>query len=98
MLSAAQCDALQASLGIPYPMMFGNICYRSSTIRADGHTLSGVKSGPLEDGDRGVEVGYADAWLKSWTRADSQIPLLQMVATKPYDWTYSTTYAGTTRG
>ncbi|KAH8992543.1 hypothetical protein EDB86DRAFT_2931798 [Lactarius hatsudake] len=30
--------------------------------------------------------------------ADSQIPLLQMVAMKPHDWTYSTTFAGTTRG
>ncbi|KAH9016823.1 TIP41-like family-domain-containing protein, partial [Lactarius pseudohatsudake] len=106
MLSAARCDALQASLGIPYPeMMFGNnllqIKHHMSgwtyTFRSED-ALSGVKSGPLKDGDRGVEVGYADAWLKSWTGADSQIPLLQMVATKPYDWTYSTSYAGTTRG
>jgi type 2A phosphatase activator TIP41 len=28
------------------------------------------------------------------TGADSQIPLPQTVATKPYDWTYTTTYAG----
>ena len=27
--------------------------------------LKGVKSGVLEDGDGGVKVGYADAWLKS---------------------------------
>ncbi|KAH9039550.1 hypothetical protein EDB85DRAFT_1928741, partial [Lactarius pseudohatsudake] len=40
---------------------------------------------------------YAHMYLSRRTRADSQIPLLQMVATKPYDWTYSTTYAGTTR-
>jgi type 2A phosphatase activator TIP41 len=29
------------------------------------------------------------------TGANSQIPLPQTVATKPYDWTYTTTYAGT---
>jgi hypothetical protein len=28
------------------------------------------------------------------TGPDSQIPLPQTVATKPYDWTYTTTYAG----
>ncbi len=27
--------------------------------------LRGVKCGPLEDGDGGVKVGYAEAWLKS---------------------------------
>ncbi|KAF8258589.1 TIP41-like family-domain-containing protein [Lactarius quietus] len=39
----------------------------------------GVKSGPLEDGDGGVKVGYADAWLKSRTGADSQIPMPKMM-------------------
>ncbi|KAH8984243.1 type 2A phosphatase activator TIP41 [Lactarius akahatsu] len=100
--SAAQCDALQASLGIPHPeMMFGynllQIKHRPSgwtyAFRSED-ALRGVKSGPLEDGDGGVKVGYADTWLKSRTGADSQIPLPQMVATKPYDWTYTTTYAG----
>ncbi len=28
------------------------------------------------------------------TGPDSQIPLPQTIATKPYDWTYTTTYAG----
>lgn len=28
------------------------------------------------------------------TGPDSQIPMPQTVATKPYDWTYTTTYAG----
>ncbi|KAH9018181.1 hypothetical protein EDB85DRAFT_2013079 [Lactarius pseudohatsudake] len=54
-------------------MMFGNNLLQikhhlsgwTYTFRSED-TLSGVKSGPLEDGDRGVEVGYADAWLKSW--------------------------------
>lgn len=100
--SAAHCDALQASLGIPHPeMMFGNnllkIAHRPSgwtyAFRVED-ALRGVKSGPLADGDGGVKVGYAEAWLKSRTGADSQIPLPQMVATKSYDWTYTTTYAG----
>ncbi len=33
-------------------------------------------------------------YLSRRTGPDSQIPLPQMVATKPYDWTYTTTYAG----
>jgi hypothetical protein len=28
------------------------------------------------------------------TGADSQIPMPEVVTTKPYDWTYTTTYAG----
>ena len=121
--SAAHCDALQASLGIPHPeMMFGYNLLRI-THRPSGWTyafrvkdaLKEVKSGPLEDGDGGVKVGYAEAWLKSRsvshcyacqiapdphvnlsrrTGVDSQIPMPQMIATKPYDWTYTTTYAG----
>ena len=104
-------------MGIPDPeMMFRNKLLRI-THRPSGWTyafrvadaLRGVKSGPLEDGDGGVKVGYADAWHKSrWvshpasaysaltsrrTGLDSKIPMPQMVATKPY-WTYMTTYAG----
>ncbi|KAI9457015.1 type 2A phosphatase activator TIP41 [Lactarius psammicola] len=94
--SAAQCDALQASLGIPHPeMMFGNnllqITHRPSgwtyAFRAED-ALRGVKSGPLGDGDGGVKVGYAEAWLKS------RFHCRRWFATKPYDWTYTTTYAG----
>lgn len=71
--TAARCDALQASLGIPLPeMLFGHnllqIKHRQSgwtyAFRVDD-ALRSVKSGPLEDGDGGVKVGYADAWLKS---------------------------------
>jgi hypothetical protein len=71
--SAHHCDTLQASLGIPLPeMTFGynllQITHRSSgwtyAFRAED-ALRGVKNGPLEDGDGGVKVGYAEAWLKS---------------------------------
>ncbi|KAH9020041.1 hypothetical protein EDB85DRAFT_2006410 [Lactarius pseudohatsudake] len=50
-------------------------------------------------GEYRTRIGlYAHMYLSRRTGADLQIPLLQMVATKPYDWTYSTTYAGMTRG
>jgi type 2A phosphatase activator TIP41 len=71
--NAARCDALQASMGIPLPeMLFGHNLLQIKH-RQTGWTygfrvedaLRGVKSGPLEDGDGGVKVGYADAWLKS---------------------------------
>jgi type 2A phosphatase activator TIP41 len=126
--SANRCDALQASLGIPLPEMTFGYNLLQITHRSSGWTyafrvedaLIGVKNGPLEDGDGGVKVGYAEAWLKSRsvssqsdlvtslvmqqhspthtlphrTSADSGIPMPQTLTTKPYDWTYTTTYAG----
>jgi type 2A phosphatase activator TIP41 len=71
--SATHCNSLHASLGIPLPeMTFGNnllqIVHRPSgwtyAFRVED-ALRGVKNGPFEDGDGGVKVGYADAWLKS---------------------------------
>ncbi|OBZ70190.1 Ribosome biogenesis regulatory [Grifola frondosa] len=56
--------------------------------------LKAVKNGELEDGDGGVKVGYADAWLKSRTGPSSQLPMPQTVVTKPYDWTYTSVYSG----
>ena len=71
--SATHCDSLHAALGIPLPeMTFGSnllrITHRPTgwtyTFRAED-ALREVKNGPLEAGDGGVKVGYADAWLKS---------------------------------
>ena len=71
--NATELDAIQASVGIPLPeMTFGNNIlelehkpsgwkYEFSATRA----LKGVKNGPLGEGDGGVKVGYAEAWLKS---------------------------------
>ena len=71
--NATELDAIQASVGIPMPeMTFGNNIlelehkpsgwkYEFNTTRA----LKEVKNGPLEEGDGGVKVGYAEAWLKS---------------------------------
>lgn len=119
--NAGESDALQAELGIPLPeMTFGNN-YLSLEHRRSGwnyafctgNALSGVKNGELGQGDGGVKVGYADAWLKSRygihsinggdpfqtrylcrTDPNSALPMPKTVATKPYDWTYTTTYAG----
>ncbi|KIM58769.1 hypothetical protein SCLCIDRAFT_127483 [Scleroderma citrinum Foug A] len=100
--NAAECDALQATLGFSLPeMTFGNnyltLEHRTSAWRmrfdAEG-ALAGVKSGELEEGDGGVKVGYADAWLKSRTDPGTSLPLPTTVIAKPYDWTYTTVYSG----
>lgn len=72
--NAGELDALQTALqGMPLPeMTFGNNKlelehkgsgwkYTFDTVEA----LRGVKNGELTDGDGGVKVGYAEAWLKS---------------------------------
>ncbi|KAM5534841.1 hypothetical protein V8D89_011557 [Ganoderma adspersum] len=101
--NAGQCDALQATIGgIPLPeMTFGSnsleLGHKESGWKYLFKTedaLKGVKNGELEDGDGGVKVGYADAWLKSRTSPLSQIPMPKTVPTKPYDWTYTTLYPG----
>ncbi|KAI0311025.1 type 2A phosphatase activator TIP41 [Amylostereum chailletii] len=100
--NASECDALQGTLGFPLPeMTFGNnsleIKHRPSGWTYSFRTedaLKGVKNGELGDGDGGVKVGYADAWLKSRTDPDSQLPLPTTSPTKPFDWTYTTTYPG----
>lgn len=71
--NAAECDSLHASLGIPLPeMTFGSnvltLEHRPSGWKYSfdtAHALQAVKRGELEEGDGGVKVGYADAWLSS---------------------------------
>ncbi|KAJ7682356.1 type 2A phosphatase activator TIP41 [Mycena polygramma] len=100
--NAPDLDALHAALGIPLPeMTFGSnylsLAHAPSKWRYDFATpeaLRGVKNGALGDGDGGVKVGYADAWLKSRTATTSSLPMPKTVPTKPFDWTYTTTYAG----
>ncbi|GLB34132.1 putative type 2A phosphatase activator TIP41 [Lyophyllum shimeji] len=100
--NAADCDALQASLGFPLPeMTFGSnvltLEHRASgwkyTFSTDA-ALRAVKNGELEEGDGGVKVGYADKWLESRTGPSSTLPMPKTVPTKPYDWTYTSTYPG----
>jgi len=71
--NATELDAIQASVGIPLPeMTFGNngleLEHKPSGWKYAFNTtlsLEGVKNGPLEEGDGGVKVGYAETWLKS---------------------------------
>lgn len=71
--SATRCDALYAVLGFPLPEMTFGTNLLQITHRPTGWTyafrvedaLREVKNGPLEEGDGGVKVGYAEAWLKS---------------------------------
>ncbi|KZT71494.1 TIP41-domain-containing protein [Daedalea quercina L-15889] len=101
--NASELDALQAAVGgIPLPeMTFGNnaleLVHQPSGWRYGFGTeeaLRGVKNGELEQGDGGVKVGYAEAWIKSRTGPSSQLPMPETVPTKPYDWTYTTVYSG----
>lgn len=79
--NAPECDALQATLGIPIPeMTFGRnslkLEHRLSgwryTFTTEG-ALKTVKVGELGEGDGGVKVGYADKWLQS-RQASSSTP------------------------
>ncbi|KAJ7498482.1 TIP41-like family-domain-containing protein [Mycena latifolia] len=100
--NAHDCDALHAELGFPLPeMTFGSnflsLEHRPSKWKyefATPNALHGVKNGELGAGDGGVKVGHADAWLRSRTNPASSLPMPKTVPTKPYDWTYTTTYAG----
>ncbi|KAG8926657.1 hypothetical protein FRC02_008759 [Tulasnella sp. 418] len=97
-------DAHEQLNGLPIPEMpFGNNYlilkhnptgweYRFDTLNA----LKGVKLGELGEGDGGVKVGYAQEWMKSRTSPTSETPMPETSPTKPYDWTYTTTYGGHT--
>jgi len=71
--NAFECDSLHGILGIPLPeMTFGNnfltLEHRSSGWKysfTTGEALKAVKKGELEEGDGGVKVEHADAWLRS---------------------------------
>ena len=71
---AGRCDALQSAIGgIPLPeMTFGNnsleLEHRDTGWKYAFDTeeaLKCVRNGELQEGDGGVKVGYADAWLRS---------------------------------
>lgn len=99
--AAPECDALHLSLGIPLPeMTFGSnlltlehIPSRWKYTWSTPAALGEVRNGEMREGDGGVKVGYADKWLQSRTDPSSTFVMPKTVA-KPYDWTYTTTYAG----
>ncbi|KAF5363838.1 hypothetical protein D9756_000235 [Leucocoprinus leucothites] len=100
--NAPECDALQATLGIPIPeMTFGRnslkLEHQPSGWRYTFTTESALKAvrvGELGDGDGGVKVGYADKWLQSRVDPSSEYPMPETVPTKSYDWTFTTMYPG----
>ena len=71
--NAGESDALQTTLGIPLPEM----TFSNNSLALEHHAsgwkyafcaadaLASVKNGKMGEGDGGVKVGYADAWLKS---------------------------------
>ncbi|KZO98131.1 type 2A phosphatase activator TIP41 [Calocera viscosa TUFC12733] len=100
--NAAELDSLQAEVDLTLPeMTFGN---NSVTLAhaASGWTyafdargaLGEVCNKELSPGDGGVKVGYAEDWAKTRTDPDSTSPVSAMIVAKPYDWTYTTMYAG----
>ncbi|KAG8880264.1 hypothetical protein FRB97_000976 [Tulasnella sp. 331] len=101
--NAPEIDQMHETLkGLPLPEMpFGN---NSVVLRHEAsgweytftalEALKGVKLGELGDGDGGVKVGHAKAWLQSRLDPASDSPMPQTSPTKPYDWTYTTTYPG----
>ncbi|KAF7302043.1 hypothetical protein MIND_00770700 [Mycena indigotica] len=100
--NSRDCDALHAALGIPLPeMTFGSnflkMEHKPSRWGLEFATLDAlreVRNGELREGDGGVKVEHSEAWLKSRTDSSSTLPMPKTVPTKPYDWTYTTTYAG----
>jgi type 2A phosphatase activator TIP41 len=74
-VTAAESDDLNKLLDFPLPeMTFGNNALRLRYKKADKEwvyqldtveALKLVKNGELGEGDGGVKVGYAEAWLKS---------------------------------
>ncbi|CAL1700500.1 unnamed protein product [Somion occarium] len=101
--NAGECGALQAVLtGMPLPeMTFGNNSLELEHIPSQWKysfraqdALKAVKFGELQEGDGGVKVGYSEAWLRSRTGPLTDLPMPKTMTTKPYDWTYTTTYSG----
>ncbi|KZT62784.1 type 2A phosphatase activator TIP41 [Calocera cornea HHB12733] len=100
--NAAELDTLQAEVELTLPeMTFGNnaviLEHEASGLfyafDARG-ALREVCNKELGPGDGGVKVGYAEDWAKTRTVPDSTSPVSEMVVAKPYDWTYTTMYAG----
>ncbi|RXW25420.1 hypothetical protein EST38_g438 [Candolleomyces aberdarensis] len=78
--NASECDSLQATLGFPLPeMTFGNNLL-TLEHKSSSWKYSFTTEGALKAVKNG-ELGPGDGGVKT-------------VPTKPYDWTYTTTYPG----
>ncbi|KAG6017075.1 hypothetical protein E4U54_008453 [Claviceps lovelessii] len=92
---AAAIDALTEKLGIPVPeMIFGDNLV-SITHRPSGWTIAFTTPDALDAVDKTdkhmLKVAYARDWESTRETQTQKIK----DAVKPYDWSYSTTYAGT---
>lgn len=95
---AGAIDALTDKIGIPMPeMIFGDNMV-SITHVPTGWTLEFNTADALDavdkTGEKMLKVAYARDWES--TREGTTQKIKEVV--KPYDWSYSTTYAGTTHG
>ncbi|KAI5826334.1 TIP41-domain-containing protein [Schizophyllum commune Tattone D] len=101
--SIPQCAQLQSSLDLPAipEMTFGGnfllLEHRPSgwkyTFTCED-ALRGVKKDEDANGKGMIKVNYADAWMKSRTDPNSSLPMPKTAQTRPFDWTFTTTYKG----
>ncbi|KAI4519051.1 TIP41-domain-containing protein [Schizophyllum commune Loenen D] len=98
--SIPQCAQLQSSLDLPAipEMTFGGnfllLEHRPSgwkyTFTCED-ALRGVKKDEDANGKGMIKVNYADAWMKN---PNSSLPMPKTAQTRPFDWTFTTTYKG----
>lgn len=90
-------DAMGARLGIPIPEMIFGDNLMSVTHVPTGWTIEFGAEDALDLVDKTdrnmLQVAYAGEWSSS--REKTSAGIKEVV--KPYDWSYSTTYRGTTR-
>lgn len=99
-------DSASARLAIPLPeITFGNnlVELRKSKDKGKGRATSisfnGLDALALVDtsGEENLKVAHADSWAKSrnTTGGSAAEDQFEIETVKNFDWTYSTTYAGT---
>ncbi|KAG5913048.1 hypothetical protein E4U53_005038 [Claviceps sorghi] len=92
---AAAIDALTDKLGIPVPeMMFGDNLV-SVAHRPSGWTLAFTTPDALDAVDKTDRHMLKVAYARDWESTRETQTRTIRDAVKPYDWSYSTTYAGT---
>ncbi|KAK8055451.1 hypothetical protein PG993_000678 [Apiospora rasikravindrae] len=93
---SAPISRMEARLGIPVPeMIFGDnvvsICHEPTGWRIEFNAYDALDAVDKTDKNM-LQVAYAKSWSAS--REQTSAGIKEVV--KPYDWSYSTTYRGTT--